>query len=442
MIQNQYRSLEDMYQSGTGTMGTTSMPQPTMQTTGMPTSQGSPMFKPIGLDQSYGTVDKYFSDTLKGLGYGGSILGKNNSFYSQSGSDAENMGGVDATMIDPAFAAWAKANGISTEAFKGDDYSIMRLLQNGNVLGEKKYTTKTGLDKFAEVAGPLALAIGTGGVLGQALGFINPALNPLDPSTWSGAAGGATGGTAGAGAGGSAIDAALAEAMTAAGTLAPEGVGALIPSGVALGGIGGGSLLAGGMLGGGLGAGNLGGSTLGSVLSNIGGTSNTIKDIVKGVGSTLTGGGGNQQAGNFDITKILSSLAGIYAGNRQQEQAKDFYDKLSSQFGPNSAYAQQLRQELERRDSASGRRSQYGPREVELQAKLADQASKNLTTMTALMDKQNAGLTQQLQAGLTGGQVSGLNDIFGNVIKNIGSDIWKDFKNTDFYKDLFDWFGD
>lgn len=43
---------------------------------------------------------------------------------------------------------------------------------------------------------------------------------------------------------------------------------------------------------------------------------------------------------------------------------------LAGMFGPNSAAAQQLRQTLERKDAAAGRRSQYGPREVELLANL------------------------------------------------------------------------
>jgi hypothetical protein len=432
MIQNQYKSLEDMYQSGTGMQTTTAMPT---------AQSNNQIFNPIGLDQSYGTVDKYFGDTLKGLGYTGNIIGKNNNFFSQSGADAENMGGVDATMMDPAFASWAKANGISTEAFKGDDYSIMRLLQNGNLLGEKKYTTKNGLDKFAEVAGPLALAIGTGGVLGQALGFLPAGMSPLDPSTWT--MGGGVGAETAAldaaayGSGGLpsaafATEAGVAGAAGGLATLPAQATAAFTPVAAETLPL-------------------MTGVTAPSVLGPIGmpsllgpSTGGTLSDIIKNIPKTPgnNSGGNNQQGSGLNFGNLLSGLAGLYAGNRQQEQAKDFYDKLSSQFGPNSAYAQQLRQELERRDSASGRRSQYGPREVELQAKLADQASKNLTTMTALMDKQNAGLTSQLQAGIGLGKDTGLTDIFGSAIKNIGSDIWKDFKNTDFYKDLFDWFGD
>lgn len=45
--------------------------------------------------------------------------------------------------------------------------------------------------------------------------------------------------------------------------------------------------------------------------------------------------------------------------------------KLDAMFGPNSESAQTLRSQLERADAAAGRRSQYGPREVELLARLS-----------------------------------------------------------------------
>lgn len=153
------------------------------------------MFNPIALGDSYGTLDKYFGNTLASMGYGGPIMSQNQA--AMSGMGAEGGADMSATMLNPAFADWARQNNISTSLMKGDDYNIMRLMQGDNVVGERKYQTKDGLDKFAEVAGPIALAIGTGGVLGQALGFLNPALNPLDPSTWSGAfntGGGAAGG--------------------------------------------------------------------------------------------------------------------------------------------------------------------------------------------------------------------------------------------------------
>ncbi len=57
---------------------------------------------------------------------------------------------------------------------------------------------------------------------------------------------------------------------------------------------------------------------------------------------------------------------------------------LASLYGQNSAYAQQLRQTLQRADAARGRRSQAGAREVELQARLADLASRNAPQLQQL----------------------------------------------------------
>lgn len=44
--------------------------------------------------------------------------------------------------------------------------------------------------------------------------------------------------------------------------------------------------------------------------------------------------------------------------------------KLDGMFGPKSGVASELRTQLERKDAAAGRRSQYGPREVQLMAEL------------------------------------------------------------------------
>jgi len=60
--------------------------------------------------------------------------------------------------------------------------------------------------------------------------------------------------------------------------------------------------------------------------------------------------------------------------------AKDYgsqADSLNSLYGQNSPYAQQLQQSLARKAAQAGRRSQFGTRNVELQARLADLASRN-----------------------------------------------------------------
>jgi len=59
-------------------------------------------------------------------------------------------------------------------------------------------------------------------------------------------------------------------------------------------------------------------------------------------------------------------------------------DNLSSLYGQNSPYSQQLQQSLARKDAAAGRRSQFGTRNVELQARLADIASRDATKLQNL----------------------------------------------------------
>jgi hypothetical protein len=152
-------------------------------------------------------------------------------------------------------------------------------------------------------------------------------------------------------------------------------------------------------------------------------------------------GNGNGVMGAMNLGDIAGTLAGLYQANKSSKDARNASNgvtgavnqQLADMFGPNSAYAQQLRQQLERRDAASGRRSQYGAREVELQAKLAEMQSRSMPgIMNAMTQQQQAALVMQQQRraqqnamlnGLLGlGRKSGLfdraeaslNDLFGN----------------------------
>ena len=109
---------------------------------------------------------------------------------------------------------------------------------------------------------------------------------------------------------------------------------------------------------------------------------------------------------NVDWGGVGAGLAGLYSANKaadaykaaQQNSMGSVQQQLSDMFGPNSAYAQQLRQELERRDAASGRRSQYGPREVELQARLAEMSSRAAPGMIGAATNQQQAAFQAAQA--------------------------------------------
>lgn len=101
---------------------------------------------------------------------------------------------------------------------------------------------------------------------------------------------------------------------------------------------------------------------------------------------------------------MAQGLMGMYGGYRQRRDAR----KMRDQYGPNRAtYGQQLQQTLQRRDAASGRRSDYGGRAVELQAKLADLDSRNAPMMSQLSNQSTMGLANMLQSGLRYGGKAG-----------------------------------
>lgn len=73
---------------------------------------------------------------------------------------------------------------------------------------------------------------------------------------------------------------------------------------------------------------------------------------------------------------LLGGLVGLGLGMNNNRMLGQQIGNLQGLYGQNSPYATALRQQLERRDAAAGRRSQYGPREVELQAALAGNAAR------------------------------------------------------------------
>lgn len=170
--------------------------------------------------------------------------------------------------------------------------------------------------------GPLAgLMGGTGAGAGVGeLAAQNAAMDAAMIDAAAGSAGGwgsvGLGSGAGAGGlsslgglGGGSIDSALADIIASSGTLAPEGVAALIPTGAELGTLGGGTLLAGG-LGGAPGGGGILESLLGKVGDKAAGT------IGSQLKKLLPGGEG----GLGDLAKyLLPALAG-YASYKDAKQ--------------------------------------------------------------------------------------------------------------------------
>jgi hypothetical protein len=186
----------------------------------------------------------------------------------------------------------------------------------------------------------------------------------------------------------------------------------------------------GGLFGGPVGA--MAGSAIGSKVGEAIGAreaSRTDADRADAVGSTNATG-----LGGLDLGSLLTGGLGLYQGYQASQDSRNAANiasqqtqSLANMYGPDSPYAQQLRQQLSRQDARAGRRSQYGPREVELQAKLAEMATRNAPNVLAanrqaLEQKQlgrktngqmiATGLDLANKSGLTGYAQRGLGSLF------------------------------
>jgi hypothetical protein len=77
----------------------------------------------------------------------------------------------------------------------------------------------------------------------------------------------------------------------------------------------------------------------------------------------------NQQANQLKIDALTAQIngpSGIRPPSVRSPNFNAINAKMEGMFGAGSSAAQQLRQTLDRKDAAAGRRSQYGPREVQL----------------------------------------------------------------------------
>ena len=127
---------------------------------------------------------------------------------------------------------------------------------------------------------------------------------------------------------------------------------------------------------------------------------------------------GQQNYGTMD--NILTGLAGLYSANQNNRALKDQMGSLTGMYGQDSPYATTLRQTLARRDAAGGRRnSGAGTREVELQAKLAEMASRNSGAVANLAGQRNNNRMQNLNSLMYLGRNSGLFDKIGNSISSM-----------------------
>ena len=133
-------------------------------------------------------------------------------------------------------------------------------------------------------------------------------------------------------------------------------------------------------------------------------TSLATSNVGKVLGSILGNGGGIRDLAQAAGT-IWSAGKGSESATQNQSVINNQIKSLTDMFGQDSPYAKMLRQTLERKDAAAGRNSQYGNRETQLQALLAEKALQssgaigNLAQQSSALDNSvNAGRNTQLNA--------------------------------------------
>lgn len=129
------------------------------------------------------------------------------------------------------------------------------------------------------------------------------------------------------------------------------------------------------------------------------------KDIAEGPWGKVAGG----------LLKGFGAYQDYRGARNAQKALQGQLDELNQLYSPNSPYAQQMRQRIERRDAARGRRSQYGPRERELAASLtnarsAQLASPGYTNLNAAVNQSALPWGSVFGAGQS--LLSGLGDLF------------------------------
>lgn len=174
----------------------------------------------------------------------------------------------------------------------------------------------------------------------------------------------------------------------------------------------------GSIVGGNLSGGNPFGSMIGGQIgSQIGGqvTGNTMPTNI----SPVTGVSNSAGLDNVNQS-LLGAAAGLYNYGARNSEVNKQIGGLEALYSANSPYAQQMRQAMERKDAAAGRRSQYGTREVELQAALATQASRMAPTLQQLYQQKQNQRGMALNSLLRNPEVArylsnGLGSLFGQT---------------------------
>jgi hypothetical protein len=121
--------------------------------------------------------------------------------------------------------------------------------------------------------------------------------------------------------------------------------------------------------------------------------------------------GGGSPAGNVSQgVRLGSNLLSMYDTYQNKRRNQGMADNLNSLYSQDSPYAQQLNKTLTRAYAASGRRSDIGGRNVELQAKLAEMNGRLAPTLNQINNQQAGYNNRFLYSGLQALDQSGLLD--------------------------------
>lgn len=147
-------------------------------------------------------------------------------------------------------------------------------------------------------------------------------------------------------------------------------------------------------------------NTAGNVMDSIG-LSGVVDSLAgMGAGGTNFAQGLQGAMGNSPLLQTLMGAGKLYGGYQDYRSAQDARRALAANnreirnlYSVDSPYAQHARQVMERRDAAKGRTSQYGPRETQLAALLADKRANALLNPNYLG---SLAASKQRGAGLGG----------------------------------------
>ena len=149
----------------------------------------------------------------------------------------------------------------------------------------------------------------------------------------------------------------------------------------------------------------------------------------------------------MSLSDIANIVSGVYGANQQSQSSKDKMDWLNGQqakidnlYAPNSPEYNYLWDQMSRQDAAAGRNSQYGPRSVDLAARIAQIKADETARLTQGVGALRANtLNQGANAGINATapiikalQGSGLN--LDSIMKMIGGGASSN--STDFWNQV------